>query len=101
MLLYNVTIIIEEESANEFLTWIEKEHIPAVMGTGKFISHRLLKVVDSPNEGVTYCTQFIAENRAAYDEYLSENSTALQSSLPPQFENKFVIFPTLMEFVSS
>lgn len=99
MLLYNVTIIIEEDSAAEWLRWMKESHIPAVMETGKFVSNRLLKVLDSPNEGVTYCAQYVAENQAEYDDYQRNYAPALQAELKERFENKHVVFRTLMEFV--
>ncbi|WP_122876646.1 DUF4286 family protein, partial [Pseudomonas viridiflava] len=69
MLLYNVTLILEESAADEWLQWMQETHIPEVMATGMFVSNRLLKVLDSPNEGVTYCTQYVAESMENYDQY--------------------------------
>ena len=100
MLLYNVTVIIEDAAAAEWLQWMQEIHIPEVMATGKFVSHRLLKVLDSPNEGVTYCTQYIAENLADYNDYQDNHAPALQADLQSKFENKLVAFRTLMEFVA-
>jgi hypothetical protein len=99
MLLYNVTLIIEEDIAAEWLKWMTKIHIPEVMETGKFVSNRLLKVLDSPNEGITYCAQYVAETREEYDDYQKNHAPALQAELQKKFENKFVAFRTLMEFV--
>jgi hypothetical protein len=99
MLLYNVTIIIEEESAAEWLKWMKDIHIPAVMETGKFVSNRLLKVLDSPNEGVTYCAQYVAESEADYNDYQLNYAPSLQAELQTKFENKHVAFRTLMEFI--
>ena len=99
MLLYNVTIIIEEESAAEWLKWMEEIHVPQVLATGKFISNRLLKVLDSPNEGITYCSQYVAESQADYDDYQLNYAPALQAELQQKFENKFVAFRTLMEYI--
>lgn len=99
MLLYNVTIIIEESAANEWLQWMKEVHIPEVMATGKFVSNRLLKIIDSPNEGVTYCVQYIAETEEAYEDYQSNFASALQEKLQVKFENRFVAFRSLMEFV--
>ena len=99
MLLYNVTVIIEDAAAEEWLNWMQEIHIPAVMATGKFVSNRLLKILDSPNEGVTYCTQYIAEDLAVYEDYQQNFAPALQADLQNKFENRFVAFRTLMEFV--
>ena len=100
MLLYNVTVIIEDAAQEEWLQWMQDIHIPAVMETGKFVSNRLLRVVDSPNEGVTFCVQYIAENLAEYEDYQLNHAPALQAELQTKFENRFVAFRTLMEFVA-
>jgi len=99
MLLYNVTLILDDAAAEEWLQWMQEIHIPEVMATGMFVSNRLLKVVDSPNEGVTYCAQYVAENMANYDQYQSAFAPALQEKLNEKFKNRFVAYRTLMEFV--
>ena len=99
MLLYNVTLIIEDSAAEEWLKWMQEIHIPEVMATDKFVSNRLLKVLDSPNEGVTYCAQYIAENEANYQDYQTNFAPDLQAKLHVKFENRVLTFRTLMAFV--
>lgn len=99
MLLYNITIILEEAAEGEWLTWMQETHIPAVMDTGKFVSNRLLKVLDSPNEGVTYCVQYVADNAGDYESYKLEFAPALQAELEMRFKDRHVAFRTLMEYV--
>lgn len=99
MLLYNVTFIMEEAAADEWLQWMKETHIPEVMATDKFVSNRMLKVLDSPNEGVTYCIQYGAENLTAYNDYQQNFASKLQADLQSKFENRLVTFRTLMEFV--
>ena len=74
-------------------------HIGQVMNTGCFASNRMLKVLDSPNEGITYCIQYIADSIEKYNEYMKIYTTALQADYPEEFGNKFVSFRTLMEFI--
>jgi hypothetical protein len=100
MLLYNVTSIIEEGTASQWLSWMQGEHIPKVMETGKFVSYRLLKVLDSPNEGVTYCAQYIVENMADYQEYQEKFAPGLQAEAFELFETKVIAFRTLMEYIA-
>jgi len=99
MLLYNVTLIIEDAAAERWLQWMQDVHIPKVMATECFISNRLLKVLDSPNEGVTYCAQYVAENMADYLKYKEQFAPALQAQLNEEFANQFVAFRTLMEYI--
>ena len=101
MILYNVTIIIEDSIHEEWLTWMQNIHIAQVMETGCFASNRMLKVLDSPNEGITYCIQYIADSMEKYNEYKENYSSALQADFPAEFANKFVSFRTLMEFIDA
>lgn len=100
MLLYNVTIIIEESAAEEWLQYMIEIHIPEVMATGKFTSNRLLKILDSPNEGISFCSQYVVENLNDYEDYQQNYAPKLQADLQQKFENKFVAFRTLMEFIA-
>lgn len=79
---------------------MQEEHIPEVMKTGKFVSYRLLKVLDSPNEGVTYCAQYVAENMADYLEYQEKFASEIQADAIHLFENQVVAFRTLMEYIA-
>ncbi|QNN41284.1 DUF4286 family protein [Pedobacter roseus] len=99
MFLYNVTLILEDAAAEEWLQWMQDVHIPEVMATGMFVSNRLLKVVDSPNEGVTYCAQYVAETLEQYNKYQEEFAPALQAELNEKYKNRFVAYRSLMEFV--
>ena len=101
MILYNVTVILEESSEKEWLKWMQEVHIPEVMATNCFTSNRILKVIDSPNEGATYCIQYIAENQAVYEKYKAQFAPALQAATLRKFENKFVAYRSLMEFVDA
>lgn len=100
MLLYNVTLIIEDSAEAAWLQWMQEEHIPKVMATGLFVSNRLLKVVDSPNEGVTYCSQYVAQTMEDYDAYQLNHAASLQEELNVLFKDKFVSFRTLMEYIA-
>jgi len=99
MFLYNVTLILDDAAAEEWLQWMQDVHIPEVMATGMFISNRLLKVVDSPNEGVTYCAQYVAETLDHYNKYQEVFAPALQAELNERYKNRFVAYRSLMEFV--
>lgn len=100
MYLYNVTYIVEQTIAPTWLEEMTNIHIPQVMATQKFVSNRLLKVMDSPNEGVTYCLQFIAENAADLADYQKQFEPQQQQDLFAKFENKFVFFSTVMKFIA-
>lgn len=97
MLLYNITVIVEDDIADKWVTWIKEDFIAPTMLTGIFISKSLLKVMFSPNEGVTYCIQFTAENLEAVQQFKQVHEPALMAALAAQFGNKALSFTSLME----
>ncbi len=99
MLLFNVTVIVEEASATEWLEWMKEIHLPQLMQAETFVSHRILRIVDSPNEGVSYCVQFIAEDEAKHQSFLDLHEQQFTAEIYAKYPNKLVIFSTLMEFV--
>jgi hypothetical protein len=99
MILFNVTIILDEEIHLEWLNWMKTKQIPDIMNTECFLSNRLLKVVDSPNEGVTYCVQYISDSLEKLNEFRQQHEHLIQANMPAQFNNKLVAFPTVMEFI--
>ena len=101
MILYNVTIILDEDIHDDWLRWMKTEHVKDVMNTGYFASNRILRVLDSPNEGITYCIQYIADSMEKYNEYKQKHAARLQVDCPEQFLNKFVAFQTVMEFIGA
>ncbi|WP_423146885.1 DUF4286 family protein [Rubrolithibacter danxiaensis] len=100
MVLYNLTVIIEEEIDKSWLSWAKDEFIPEAMSTDLFVSNRLLKVLDSPNEGITYCLQLIADTYSNCQAFQQNFEPAIQAKLSANFENKFVSFSTVMEFIN-
>lgn len=100
MIIFNDTIIVEESIHLEWLEWIKQVHIPAVMATGYFTAYNILNVIDSPNEGVTYCIQYHTESMANFNNFYNEHLHRLQAIHLEAFENKFVMFNTLMQTVN-
>lgn len=99
MIVYNETVIVEEASHLEWLNWMKEVQIPHAMATGCFTSHRILNVMDSPNEGVTYCIQYHANALEDFQRFFNLHIQAYQAAQQQQFENRFVQFSTLMETV--
>jgi hypothetical protein len=100
MIIYNETVIVDEGIYKEWLHWIQTVHIPAVMATGCFKSFQILNVLDSPNEGVTYCVQYSTDTIEKFDDYNTNHLPRLQATHQQQFENLFVMFNTVMQTVN-
>ena len=101
MILFNITIILDDDIHNEWLHWMKTRQIQDVMNTGCFVSNRLLNVLDSPNEGLTYCVQYISDSLENLNEFKQKHEHIIQANMPEQFNNKLVLFPTVMEFIDN
>jgi len=100
MILYNITIIIEEGIENDWLKWINQNFVPDALSSNLLVSSRLLKVLDSPNEGITYCLQFIADNIQNYNEFKNLHASEILDAHASEFKNKSVFFSSVMEFIN-
>ncbi len=99
MIIFNDTVIVEEAVHEKWLEWMKETHIPAVMATGLFNSHQILNVIDSPNEGVTYCIQYHTDSLEKFNQFYTKHLHQLQALHNGLFENQYVIFNTLMQTV--
>ena len=99
MIIYNVTINIDESIHNEWLLWI-KEHIPQVLATGKFEKATLTKVLVEEDMGEeTYSVQYRSYSREALDAYYKEDAERLRADGMKKFANKMLAFRTELQIV--
>lgn len=99
MIIYNVTVNIENDVREEWLNWMKTVHIPDVMSTGYFIENMICKVLVDEEQGTTYSVQYTADNLQDVEEYQQKHSPRLQKELNDKFPGKFVSFRTLLEIV--
>ena len=101
MIIYNVTINIDESVHDEWLNWMQTQHIQEVLNTGCFTSARLVKVlVDEDMGGVTYSAQYFAPNKEALADYKQNHAPLLQSDGLKRFADKMLTFRTDLEVIS-
>jgi hypothetical protein len=101
MIIYNVTINIEDDARNAWLVWMKETHIPEVMQIGLFVDYTFSKLLDRQEDetGTTYVIQYMANTMADYEKYQAEYAPAMQAETRKYFDGKFVAFRTLMERV--
>jgi hypothetical protein len=99
MIIYNVTANIDESIHEEWLDWI-REHIPQVLGTGKFDKATLTRVlIEEEAGGITYSIQYRAYSREALDAYYKEDAQRLRADGLKRFADKMLAFRTELELV--
>jgi hypothetical protein len=89
MLLYNITIAIDQSIESQWTDWMKSEHIPQVMRTGLFTGYRFYKVLthDDPATA-SYCVQ-----------YLVDHATAFMEIHRKKYPDQHAAFQTLLEEV--
>lgn len=100
MYIYNVTINIEESIEQEWLKWMQNEHIPQMLETGKFFEAKMCQVMVKEEIGVTYSVQYTAEDKETLERYYNENAAQLRQEATKLFGNKFVSFRTELKVVN-
>ncbi|MGB3946714.1 MAG: DUF4286 family protein [Bacteroidia bacterium] len=99
MIIYNVTVNIENDVREEWLQWMKQQHIPDVMQTGYFIENKICKVLVDEEQGTTYSIQYLCENMDKLKEYQQQHSPRLQKEHADKYANKYVAFRTVLEIV--
>ena len=100
MIVYNVTINVEEDVHEEWLGWITATHIPDLMNTGCFKDSKIFRLLTpEPEDGETYVIQYYCDTIEDYERYQIEHAAVLQSEHKERFRGSFTSFRTVMEQV--
>lgn len=100
MIIYNVTIKVDWAIHDDWLAWMQSEHIPDVMATGCFTGSQLLRLleVDDP-EGPSYAAQYFCNNKADYNRYIELHAANLRQKATDKWGDRFIAFRSLMQVV--
>lgn len=100
MIIYSVTISIDETVAEEFVIWMRKFHIPDVMNTGQFISCRFSKLISHKEDGtLNYSAQYTCHSIKELTLYKEKYAKKLQQKSLMKFADKMHAFRTQLEVI--
>ncbi|CAN5815101.1 DUF4286 family protein [soil metagenome] len=99
MIIYNVTVNVEDTAHDEWFTWMKKIHIPEVVGTGCFSSGSMYKLLVEEHSGTSYSIQYRAPNMHAIQIYFDKFAPEMRGKAEESFGGKFTAFRTLLEEV--
>jgi hypothetical protein len=99
MIIYNVTVNVDNSIADDWLQWMKDVHIPDVMKTGMFLDNHIYRVLAEDDSGMTYAIQYWCADMFTYEMYRDQFAPALQSDVLNRYGDKFVAFRTLLEVV--
>lgn len=100
MIVYNVTINVDDSIKAEWLDWMKSVHIPDVMNTGLFKEYKILRLLQPKSEeGDTFAIQYFAESMEDYEKYLNEHAPGLQEIHSKKYQGKFHAFRSILETI--
>lgn len=101
MIIYNVTIKLEEAIHPQWLVWLKEEHIPDVIATGCFTRATILQLLETDDsEGPTYAVQYFAESKAFYHLYIEKFAGEMRQRSFDKWGNGFIAFRSVMQVVN-
>jgi len=101
MIIYNVTIKLDEAIYPQWLVWLKEEHIPDVIATGCFTRATILQLLETDDsEGPTYAIQYFAESKALYNQYIEKYAPEMRQRSFDKWGNRFIAFRSVMMVVN-
>lgn len=100
MVLYNVTIKVDKDIVDEWVSWMKDEHMPELLQTGLFTDAKLFRLLEVDEEdGITYSAQYFCKNMADYDSYIDNHAADMRAKGIARYGDRFVAFRTIMQIV--
>lgn len=101
MIIYSVTVAIEDSVREEWIQWMKDVHIPDVMKTGMFLDFRFCKVFPhQEGDPISFNIAYRCKNQADFDEYQKNHAPALQKDHSERYAGKFAAFRTILEQIA-
>lgn len=99
MILYNVTVSIDESIHEDWLQWMREVHIPDVMKTGFFLESRISRIHAEEQGGLSFAITYLAKSLDDIERYQSEHAPRLQKDHSERYAGKFAAFRTYLELI--
>ena len=103
MLIYSVTVSVENEIAPDWLDWMQSSHLPEVMQTGCFVKyqfHRLVEPIFEPDT-VTYNVLYFVESQAQLDVYRNDHSPRLRHHVYLRYGQKTTAIRSVLAIIAA
>lgn len=101
MIIYNVTIQLQHNIEEAWVSWMKETHIPDVMNTNCFEKFQMVKLLEiDETDGVTYAVQYYASNYLNYKYYTENFAKQLQQQSFDEWGNQFIAFRSIMQIVN-
>ncbi len=100
MIVYNVTVTVDDAIAADWVRWIKEEHAQEVLDTKCFHKYELYQILEHQDDGVqSYAVKYYTDRLEDYEQYVSDHAEALRNKGFERFGDRFIAFRTLMKKV--
>jgi hypothetical protein len=99
MIVYNVTVAVDKTIEEDWLRWMKTVHIPDVLRSGKFLDHKIYRVLAHETETTSYAVQYFIQSMDELQYYLTHHAPSLRHEVQQKFGDRQVAFRTLLEEV--
>lgn len=101
MIVYSVTVAIDDSVEQDWIQWMKEVHIPDVMNTGMFVDFRFCKVFPhQPEDPISYNITYRCKDMETYEAYQRDHAPALQEDHTKRYSGKFAAFRTILEQIA-
>lgn len=101
MIIYNVTVSVEESITSDWLNWMKTIHIPEIMGTGIFTSAQINRVIAEKDSNNTFAISYKCLSMQDLHRYQVAFSDKLREKHINRYGDKVITFRSVMEVIDS
>ena len=99
MIIYNVTVSVEESIKEDWLIWMKNVYILEVMATGIFSKSQINRVIVEGDSDNTFAIAYTCKSMKDLHQYQVKFASDLQQKYTDRYGDKVVAFRTLMEVI--
>ena len=99
MIIYNVTVSVEESIKTDWLNWMKTEHIPEVMAAAVFTKAQINRVIVQGDSNNTFAIAYTCPSMKDLHQYQINFSAELKQKHLARYGDKAVAFRTIMEVI--
>jgi hypothetical protein len=99
MIIYNVTVSVEESIKTDWLNWMKTEHIREVMAAAVFTKAQINRVIAQGDSNNTFAIAYTCPSMKDFHKYQVNFAAELQEKHLARYGDKAVAFRTIMEVI--
>ncbi len=101
MIIYNVTVNVEDSILDEWKAWMLNAHIKEVLETGLFSGYTFSQVLVEEEIGTTYSIQYFTADMESFQLYEQLFANKIRQETAKKYGQKIVAFRTLLKVIDS